>query len=265
MRPPPPPDWEWRDGKILAWQPMSADIAMSDGTTKTITTLPPANVIVPGPWNVAFPAGWDAPASATFDSLIPWNEHTDNGIKYFSGTATYRKSVKCKMESVKLDQGDRIMLDLGVVKNFAEVTVNGKKYPVLWRPPFRLDITDAVKTTSVQQQGACCSTLAVSSATTTSVQQQGCIDLEIKVTNLWPNRLIGDEVLCKPDREWVAHPRRGSFEYSIKEIPQWVKDGKPSPTGCRTFTTWRHWTKDDKPLPSGLIGPVVIRFGEKAK
>ena len=91
------------------------------------------------------------------------------------------------------------------------------------------------------------------------------IDLEIKVTNLWPNRLIGDEVLCKPDREWVAHPHRGSFEYSIKEIPQWVKDGKPSPTGRRTFTTWRHWTKDDKPLPSGLIGPVFIRFGETEK
>ena len=89
--------------------------------------------------------------------------------------------------------------------------------------------------------------------------------LEIRVTNLWPNRLIGDEVLCKPDREWVAHPRRGSFEYSIKEIPQWVKDGKPSPTGRRTFTTWRHWTKNDKPLPSGLIGPVIIRFGETAE
>ena len=137
------------------------------------------------------------------------------------------------------------MLDLGEVKNFAEVTVNGKKFPVLWKPPFRVDITEAVKTASVQQQGA--------------------IDLEIRVTNLWPNRLIGDEVLCKPDREWLAIPRRGSFEYSIKEIPQWVKDGKPSPTGCRTFTTWRHWTKDDKPLPSGLIGPVVIRFGEIAK
>ena len=146
------------------------------------------------------------------------------------------------------------MLDLGEVKNFAEVTVNGKKFPVLWKPPFRVDITEAVQTASVQQQDgrACRPATAV-------------LDLEIRVTNLWPNRLIGDEVLCKPDREWVAHPRRGSFEYSIKEIPQWVKDGKPSPTGCRTFTTWRHWTKDDKPLPSGLIGPVVIRFGEKAK
>ena len=91
------------------------------------------------------------------------------------------------------------------------------------------------------------------------------IDLEIKVTNLWPNRLIGDETLCKPDCEWVAHPHRGQVEYSIKEIPLWVKEGKPSPTGRHTFTTWRHWTKDDDLLPSGLIGPVMIRYGEIAK
>ena len=141
------------------------------------------------------------------------------------------------------------MLDLGDVKEFAEVTVNGVKFPVLWKPPFRLDITDAVRT----------------GTTGVSPVEKGIIDLEIRVTNLWPNRLIGDEVLCKPDREWLAIPRRGSFEYPIKEIPQWVKDGKSSPTGCRTFTTWRHWTKDDKPLPSGLLGPVVIRFGEIAK
>ena len=161
---------------------------------------------------------------------------------------------------VTWNPNQRIMLDLGDVKEFAEVTVNGVKFPVLWKPPFRLDITEAV----------CTGTTGVSPVEKTGTTgilpvEKGVIVLEIKVTNLWPNRLIGDEVLCKPDREWLAIPRRGSFEYPIKEIPQWVKDGKPSPTGCRTFTTWRHWTKDDKPLPSGLIGPVVIRFGEMAK
>ena len=239
------PEWEWRDGKVLAWKPFTAKLRDSDGAVRTVSANPTESVEVTGAWDVSFPRGWDAPAQTVFPKLVSWSESRDSGIKYFSGTATYRKSVKCKMESVKWEQGGRIMLDLGEVKNFAEVTVNGKKFPILWKPPFRVDITEAVKTASVQQQGA--------------------IDLEIRVTNLWPNRLIGDEVLCKPDREWVAHPRRGSFEYSIKEIPQWVKDGKPSPTGCRTFTTWRHWTKDDKPLPSGLIGPVVIRFGEIAK
>ena len=248
------PEWEWRDGKVLAWKPLTAKLSDSDGAVRTVSANPAGAIEVTGAWDVSFPQGWDAPAQAVFPKLVSWSESRDAGIKYFSGTATYRKSVKCKMESVKCEQGGRVMLDLGEVKNFAEVTVNGKKFPVLWKPPFRVDITDAVKTASVQQQDgrACRPATAV-------------LDLEVRVTNLWPNRLIGDEVLCKPDREWVAHPRRGSFEYSIKEIPQWVKDGKPSPTGCRTFTTWRHWTKDDKPLPSGLIGPVVIRFGEKAK
>ena len=240
IAPPPPPDWEWKCGKILAWQPMSADIAMSDGTTKTITTLPPANVIVPGPWNVAFPAGWDAPASATFDSLFPWNEHSNNGIKYFSGTATYTKRIDCEKARALVAQSDRLMLDLGVVKNFAEVTVNGKNFPVLWKPPFRLDITDAVK-------------------------GKDAIDLEIKVTNLWPNRLIGDDTLYADDCEWMGKTRRGVKEFGVREIPQWVKDGKPSPTGRHTFTTWRHWSKEDDLLPSGLIGPVILRGGTLVK
>ncbi|MBP5511523.1 MAG: DUF3395 domain-containing protein [Kiritimatiellae bacterium] len=240
LAPPPPPDWEWRDGKILAWQPLSADITMSDGTAKRVAKLPSSGKLVPGPWKVSFPAGWDAPASATFDKLIPWNEHPDNGIKYFSGTATYRKSVKCKMESVDLERGDRIMLDLGVVKNFAEVTVDGKKYPVLWKPPFRLDVTDAVK-------------------------GKDSVDIEIKVTNLWPNRLIGDDTLYADDCEWAGKTRRGVKEFGVKEIPQWVKEGKPSPTGRHTFTTWRHWSKEDDLLPSGLIGPVILRGGEFAK
>ena len=54
--------------------------------------------------------------------------------------------------------------------------------------------------------------------------------------------------------------KNGVKEIGIKEIPQWVKDGKPSPTGRHTFTTWKHWDKNDKLLPSGLLGPVSIRL-----
>ena len=263
---PPPPDWEWRDGKILAWQPLSAEISMSDGTKKTVAALPSAGVVIPGAWSVSFPAGWDAPTSVTFDSLIPWNEHTDNGIKYFSGTATYRKRIvpgieKSDVESRKSDvgcrmsdvpsrsPGIRVMLDLGVVKDFAEVTVNGKKFPVLWKPPFRLDITDALGGPR---------SVAVADA---RERVPPVIDIEIKVTNLWPNRLIGDDTLYADDCEWNGVPRRGVKEFGVKEIPQWVKDGKPSPTGRHTFTTWRHWSKEDDLLPSGLIGPVMLRGG----
>jgi hypothetical protein len=114
--------------------------------------------------------------------------------------------------------------------------VNGKIYPPLWRPPFKVDITEAI--------GA-----------------RKELDLEIKVTNLWPNRLIGDDTLYEPDTEWVEVPRpKKRIEYGIKELPQWVKEGKPSPTGRHTFSTWRHWTKEDKLLSSGLLGPVALRI-----
>ena len=200
-----------------------------------------------GAWDVSFPKGWDAPENVVFPSLSCWTQSQDPGIKYFSGTATYRK--RLEVERGKPNVGGRaadtrVMLDLGDVKNFAEVTVNGKTYPVLWKPPFRLDITDAVKTASVQQQ-------------------VWTIDLEIKVTNLWPNRLIGDDFLPE-DCEWQGTVRRGVREIGIKEIPQWVKDGRKSPTGRHTFTTWRHWRKGDALLPSGLIGPVRLWFGEPA-
>jgi hypothetical protein len=106
------------------------------------------------------------------------------------------------------------MLDLGEVKNFAEVTVNGKKFPVLWKPPFRVDITEAVKTASVQQQDgrACRPATAV-------------LDLEIRVTNLWPNRLIGDE---QPGAERVA------------------------------WTDSRAYRAEDPLRPAGLLGPVCL-------
>jgi hypothetical protein len=77
--------------------------------------------------------------------------------------------------------------------------------------------------------------------------------LEVKVTNLWPNRLIGDEQL-PDDREWNGK--------HLKAWPQWVLEGKPSPTGRFTFTTWHHWTKSDAPLESGLLGPVTLNVVE---
>ena len=84
--------------------------------------------------------------------------------------------------------------------------------------------------------------------------KSGAFSLEVKVTNLWPNRLIGDDILYPDDCEWKGSGR----EIAIVKIPDWVKEGKRSPTGRHTFTTWKHWTKENKLLPSGLLGPVSL-------
>ena len=203
---------------------------------------------VSGPWQVAFPIGWYSGSSETrvitMTNLVDWTSLADQDLKYFSGTTTY----KCKVENVKCKVGERVLLDLGEVKEFAAVMVNGREYPPLWRPPFCVDITEAVATTLSSSHDA-----------------EGGIamplDIEIRVTNLWPNRLIGDDVQFEPDCEWVEVPRpKKVVEYGIKELPQWVKEGKPSPTGRHTFSTWRHWTKKDKLLSSGLLGPVALRI-----
>ncbi len=130
-------------------------------------------------------------------------------------------------------------LDLGAVKDFVEVTVNGKKLATLWKPPFRVDVTDALMA---------CDELA----------------LRIRVTNLWANRLIGDDRQFADDCEWKGKVSNGVKEIGIRRIPQWVKEGRRSPTGRCTFTTWKHWDKNDEPLPSGLLGPVHLRVAVPA-
>ena len=83
----------------------------------------------------------------------------------------------------------------------------------------------------------------------TGAARAGDNELEVRITNLWPNRLIGDEQL-PDDREWNG--------IRLKAWPKWLLEGKPSPTGRLTFTTWHHWTKDMQPIESGLLGPVTL-------
>jgi hypothetical protein len=185
----------------------------------------PAVQEVSGEWNLSFPPNWDAPPSVTLDKLISWTDHTNDGVRYFSGTATYEKDIEISAD--RLSTGRELWLDLGTVKNFAEVSLNGQNLGVLWKPPFHVNATAAAK--------------------------PGMNKLVVKVTNLWPNRLIGDEQL-PPDVEWDGK--------QLKAWPQWLLDGKPSPTGRLTFTTWHHWTKNSPLLESGLLGPVTLRTAE---
>jgi len=124
-----------------------------------------------------------------------------------------------------LGKDKRVFLDLGDVQVIAEVMVNGKDLGILWKPPFRVDITDALK--------------------------QGDNALEIRVVNLWVNRMIGDEQL-PPDAVYVEKDPN-----MLKEWPQWLLKNKPRDTPERiTFSTFKQWKKNDKLQPSGLIGPV---------
>ncbi|MDR0814175.1 MAG: hypothetical protein LBN37_00320, partial [Bacteroidales bacterium] len=208
--------------EISVWKAGSFEIAMASGkTVKTEVAELPEIVELNGTWQLSFPPNWGAPAQVTLDNLISWTQHPDDGVKYFSGTATYSKPFNWE---AKQAADTRVILDLGNLKNFAEVELNGKSFPVLWKPPYYVDVTDAVKT--------------------------GENRLQVKITNMWPNRLIGDEQL-PDDREWAG--------IRLKEWPQWLLEGKPSPTGRFTFTTWHHWHSDDNLLPSGLLGPVQIR------
>jgi hypothetical protein len=182
-----------------------------------------------GPWEVRFPPKWGAPESVGLEKLISWSEHPDPGVKYFSGTATYTKTIALPLGI--LEKGRRICLDLGNVQVMAGVKLNGKDLGVLWRPPYRVDVTDALR--------------------------QGDNTLEVGVTNLWINRMIGDEELPEDSDR---NPNG-----TLKAWPQWVLDGKPSPTGRFTFTSWRLWKKGEAAVESGLIGPVTLRVSALAK
>ena len=141
---------------------------------------------VTGPWNVTFQADRGAPEKIMLESLTPWNENADMGIKYFSGTGTYSKTIQ--VASVWLTKGNQIWLDLGSVKNLAEVVVNGKSLGVVWKTPFRVNVTESLK--------------------------PGENSLEIKVTDLWVNRLIGDvqpDVIYDEKIQRTDAPSRNSW------------------------------------------------------
>ncbi len=137
--------------------------------TSTSVTVPASTetalATVEGPWNVSFQAGRGAPATATLDKLTSWSENSDAGIRYFSGLGTYTKTIDAPASW--FNPGEKIWIDLGAVKNLAEVTVNGKAVGVVWHTPYRVDVTTALK--------------------------PGANEVSIKVANAWVNRMIGDQ------------------------------------------------------------------------
>jgi hypothetical protein len=136
----------------------------------TLTTLT-------GPWTLTFPPKWGAPASVQLPTLTSWTDSSVAGVKYFSGTATYSKTVTAPASWFQ--PGRHVYIDLGKVRDIAQVTVNGKSAGLTWAPPYRYDVT--------------------------SVLHPGVNKLEIAVTNEWSNRQIGDRLL-PADQRILAQP-----------------------------------------------------------
>lgn len=153
---------------------------------------------IEGPWEVSFQPDRGALAKITLDKLASWSDSGNEGVKYFSGTATYTKTLQASPEWFK--SGTQLWLSLGDVKNLAETSVNHKLLGIVWKAPFRVDLSGAMK--------------------------PGANAVEIKVTNLWVNRMIGDR--------------------------------QPNAEEQYTFTSPKFYRADSRLLPSGLLGPVQI-------
>lgn len=180
-------------------------------------------------WNLRYPDGW-GPSDVSLDQLISWTRHKDPELKYFSGTAVYKKQFQLPAD--KLATEPSIRLDLGDVQLIAEVIVNGENLGMLWKPPFQINVTDQLK--------------------------PGSNDLEIRVTNLWVNRLIGDQQF---PGLYEYEPTVKPGEGLITEIPAWLTGKQRRPeTPAKTFTVFRYQTKESPLLESGLIGPVTLQF-----
>ena len=143
-----------------------------------------------GPWNVSFQAGRGAPASITLDKLISWSDSSDAGVKYFSGKGTYSRSIQAPAEWFQ--PGQKLWLDLGDVKNLASVTLNGKPLGIVWRAPYRVEVTGVLK--------------------------PGTNMLHVTVINAWVNRLIGDQ-------------QPGATKYTFADITPYNANSPLLPSG----------------------------------
>ncbi|UIJ45258.1 alpha-L-arabinofuranosidase [Sphingomonas cannabina] len=224
----PPPIEVAADG-LLIWQDGSYALG---GRSIAARGLAPATTLA-GPWQVSFPPDLGAPPSITLERLASLHRHDDFGVRHFSGTATWR--ARFDVPASALGRNRRLFLDLGRVEVIAAVRVNGRDLGKLWKPPFRIDVTDAVRA--------------------------GANALEVAVTNLWPNRLIGDEHF---PAEYEYTVTNAGSTGGIAALPDWYRQGRPKPAGKRvTFATWRHYDAKAPLLESGLLGPVRLLQAER--
>ncbi len=187
---------------LVTSEPGTYAATYSNGRRRTFAVQPDDTTAqIFGPWTLSFPDGWGAPTSIPLPRFESWTQSQNTGVKYFSGTGTYRAVLH--IPGTLLTSQRQLWLNLGQVREIASVAVNGIAVQTMWRAPFvaRID----------------------------PVLHSGDNTLEIQVTNLWPNRIIGDL--------------------------------QPSATARYTHTNVRAYTKDSPLLPSGILEPIAIQIG----
>lgn len=133
----------------------------SRGVSVNVETYP-----IEGSWQIKFSEGWGAPASVTFPELISWTESHDEGIRYFSGIATYLKQFEVGIDPDALSEEQRVYLNLGELEKVGKVWLNGEALGVTWTKPHEFDVTELIAS--------------------------GENELRIEIANVWGNRVIGD-------------------------------------------------------------------------
>jgi hypothetical protein len=177
-------------------------------------------VTIGGPYRVAFDPAWGGPAEpVVFERLEPWNLRAEEGVRYYSGAATYRVAFDAP-PAASLPPAARLHLDLGTVHKLARVKLNGEDLGIVWTPPFRVDVTGRLRPAGNE--------------------------LEVTVVNTWANRLIGDQ---QPANKDVRSMR---WDNGLLE-------GKTFGAGRYTFTTHAAVNAGSPLQESGLLGPVTVR------
>lgn len=236
-------EFEIKDGRILI--PMEFEASQSffvvfrkelktsqTGRQGTNFPKPVSLSEIAGPWKVRLDPVWGGPKEpVTMNTLEDWTRNTNPGIKYYSGTAVYTNTFE-------LNSGDankNLKLDIGTAHYIARVKINNKDLGVIWCAPWQTAIPKGL----LKAKGN---------------------TIEIEVTNVWSNRLIGDDL--EPDDCVWLHPDPAQIpehakDKYLREFPDWFLKGEPRPSkGRYCFTTWNYSTK--VLMPSGLLGPVRI-------
>lgn len=184
--------------------------------------------VLAGDWVVRFPKWSKAPSKIILPQLKSLHKHSDFNIKHFSGTAIYCKDFILSKKEYAKKESTQIMLDLGRVENIAEVSINGSPSTLIWKAPYTINVTGLLK--------------------------EGTNTIEIKVTNLYPNRMIGDESLPE-ENEYDVHGQ-------LYRFPDWYLQGEYNERKRVLFSSWKHYHANDPLLEAGLLGPVRL-FGIK--